>query len=126
MSKPVPRRSVSLIPSCLSLSQYLFTEEYNKPFFTVYFKTTLFSIYLVAFVFWRPWQRLCCKCGNCRSNRRRTGNIESDSQVKLPSVISQSMRYPALILGLTFMQDAVMLSSSMLDLCPLTRAAHLV
>ena len=28
--------------------------------FTVYFKTSLFTIYLVAFLFWRPWQRQCC------------------------------------------------------------------
>lgn len=47
--------------------QFLFTEEsYEKPFFTTYFKTSLFSIYLVAFLFWRPWQRQCfqemCRC----------------------------------------------------------------
>jgi len=45
--------------------QYIYTEgHYNKPFFTTYFKTSLLSIYLIAFVFWRPWQRLCCcRCG---------------------------------------------------------------
>lgn len=43
--------------------QYLFTiGSYEKPFFTTYFKTSLFSIYLSAFIFWRPWQRLCCCC----------------------------------------------------------------
>ena len=42
--------------------QFLFTKEsYDKPLFTTYFKTSLFSIYLVAFLFWRPWQRQCCK-----------------------------------------------------------------
>lgn len=51
--------------------QYLFTmESYEKPFFTTYFKTSLFSIYLVAFLFWRPWQRQCgrevCRCGTER------------------------------------------------------------
>ena len=41
-------------------AQYLFKEEsYEKPLFTTYFKTVLFSIYLVAFAFWRPWQRQC-------------------------------------------------------------------
>ena len=51
--------------------QFLFTEEsYEKPFFTTYFKTSLFSIYLVAFLFWRPWQRQCCK-EVCRCGRYR-------------------------------------------------------
>ena len=41
--------------------QHLFTQEgYDKPFFTTYFKTSLLSIYLIAFIFWRPWHRLCC------------------------------------------------------------------
>lgn len=40
--------------------QYLFHKEsYDKPLFTVYFKTSLFTIYLLPFFFWRPWQRLC-------------------------------------------------------------------
>ena len=57
--------------STVALRQFLFIEEsYEKPFFTTYFKTSLFSIYLLAFVFWRPWQRHCwkevdsvCRCG---------------------------------------------------------------
>ena len=40
--------------------------------FTVYFKTVLFTIYLLPFLFWRPWQRLCCVC--CRSNQNETPN----------------------------------------------------
>lgn len=50
--------------------QYLFTKgSYEKPLFTTYFKTSLFSIYLVAFIFWRPWQRLC----GCGRKRRQLG-----------------------------------------------------
>ena len=50
--------------------QYLFREEkYDKPFFTVYFKTVLFSIYLLPFLFWRPWQRLCCPGSSCQRSR---------------------------------------------------------
>ena len=56
------------VPSVL---QFLFTQElYDKPLFTVYFKTALFTIYLVAFLFWRPWQRLC-KSGRGQWNERR-------------------------------------------------------
>ena len=86
MSVPALRRMCFTNFFMPLLSQYLFTGDYNKPLFTVYFKTTLFSIYLVAFVFWRPWQRLCCKCGNSRWNRRCTqcsSNTDTDSQVKL-------------------------------------------
>ena len=36
-------------------------ESYPKPFFSVYFKTCLFTTCLFPFLFWRPWQRLCCK-----------------------------------------------------------------
>lgn len=48
--------------------QYLFTQaDFDKPFFTTYFKTSLFIIYLSAFIFWRPWQRLCW----CEWRRKR-------------------------------------------------------
>ena len=51
-------------------TQHLFHDEhYNKPLFWTYFKTTLFSIYLSAFLFWRPWQRLCWE--GCRRGRGR-------------------------------------------------------
>lgn len=39
----------------------MFKEEtYPKPFFSVYFKTSLFGLCLFPFLFWRPWHRLCC------------------------------------------------------------------
>ena len=51
--------------------QHLFHDGgYNKPLFWTYFKTTLFSIYLSAFLFWRPWQRMC---GWRRGEGRITG-----------------------------------------------------
>ncbi|XP_003387679.1 PREDICTED: solute carrier family 35 member F5-like [Amphimedon queenslandica] len=53
------------------LTRYLFHQQsYDKPFFTVYFKTILFITYLLPFLFWRPWQRLCC-CSCCRFCDRR-------------------------------------------------------
>ena len=67
----------------LIYTQYLFTQEsYPKPLFTTYFKTSLFSIYLVAFVFWRPWHRLCLrgctrkrKCGDVRGCKCAEGEV---------------------------------------------------
>ena len=67
----LPHHFINVILHTRTLKQFLFTEEsYEKPFFTTYFKTSLFSIYLVAFLFWRPWQRQCgrevCRCGRYR------------------------------------------------------------
>ncbi|KAF2346003.1 hypothetical protein FHG87_023241 [Trinorchestia longiramus] len=43
------------------LSEYIFKDiGYNKPFFSTYFKTSLFSIYLLGFLFWPPWRQQCC------------------------------------------------------------------
>ncbi|XP_048576773.1 solute carrier family 35 member F5 isoform X2 [Nematostella vectensis] len=42
------------------LSDYIFhTEGFNKPFFTTYFKTSAFVVYLLGFVFYHPWQIQC-------------------------------------------------------------------
>lgn len=57
------------VTNVLTVSQHLFHDEhYDKPLFWTYFKTTLFSLYLSAFLFWRPWQRLCWE--GCRKGRR--------------------------------------------------------
>ena len=57
--------------------QYLFTQgSYDKPFFATYFKTSLFTIYLSAFIFWRPWQRLCV-CGQ-RKSKKGVKGVNSD------------------------------------------------
>ena len=58
---------------CKSCSlQIIYTQEaYNKPLFATYFKTSLFSIYLTAFIFWRPWQRLCVRGWRIRDNGER-------------------------------------------------------
>lgn len=47
------------------LTRYIFSEDaglnFNKPFFTTYFKTSLFMLYLTGFIFWKPWRQ---QCGN--------------------------------------------------------------
>lgn len=48
--------------------QYIFKGEgYNKPFFTTYFKTSAFVMYLVGFLFYHPWQYQCMKCFSRKS-----------------------------------------------------------
>ena len=74
----VSSHTLLMLIFCLS-KQFLFTtESYDKPLFTTYFKTSLFSIYLVAFIFWRPWQRQCwkdvCRC-KCRGDGREVVEV---------------------------------------------------
>ncbi|KAK7113401.1 solute carrier family 35 member F5-like [Littorina saxatilis] len=44
------------------LTEYIFkNKKYDKPFFTTYVKTVMFSMYLIGFIIWRPWREQCCK-----------------------------------------------------------------
>ncbi|XP_064598428.1 solute carrier family 35 member F5-like [Liolophura sinensis] len=44
------------------LTQYIFNDvSFDKPFFTTYLKTTMFMLYLLGFLLWRPWRRQCRK-----------------------------------------------------------------
>uniref|UniRef100_A0A8C5E2P9 Solute carrier family 35 member F5 n=1 Tax=Gouania willdenowi TaxID=441366 RepID=A0A8C5E2P9_GOUWI len=42
------------------LTSYIFKrQEYNKPFFSTFTKTSLFMLYLLGFLLWRPWRQQC-------------------------------------------------------------------
>lgn len=42
------------------LTRYIFTEQdFKRPFFTTYLKTCMFTIYLLGFMFHRPWRDQC-------------------------------------------------------------------
>ncbi|KAL8610278.1 hypothetical protein ACOMHN_062010 [Nucella lapillus] len=44
------------------LTHYIFpSSKYDKPFFTTYVRTVMFSLYLFGFLFWRPWRERCCR-----------------------------------------------------------------
>ncbi|KAL4222577.1 hypothetical protein ACF0H5_018616 [Mactra antiquata] len=46
------------------LTKYLFkNEHFEKPYFSTYFKTVMFTLYLSGFIFWRPWRNQCRKSG---------------------------------------------------------------
>lgn len=50
------------------LTKYLFkNEHYDKPFFSTYFKTAMFTLYLSGFLFWHPWKNQCKKNGVLQS-----------------------------------------------------------
>ncbi|XP_038600391.1 solute carrier family 35 member F5 isoform X2 [Tachyglossus aculeatus] len=68
---PSQRRRVALGVSVLllvdviwvassELTSYVFS-QYNKPFFSTFAKTSMFVIYLLGFVVWRPWRRQCAR-----------------------------------------------------------------
>ncbi|KAG7279574.1 hypothetical protein CRUP_034162 [Coryphaenoides rupestris] len=39
---------------------YIFKrQEYNKPFFSTFTKTSMFMLYLLGFLLWRPWRQQC-------------------------------------------------------------------
>lgn len=45
------------------LTRFIFKEaNYNKPFFSTYFKASLLVVYVFGFVFYRPWGRSCVRC----------------------------------------------------------------
>ncbi|XP_076089175.1 solute carrier family 35 member F5-like [Mytilus galloprovincialis] len=63
------------------LTEYLFKEEdFNKPFFTTYAKTSMFMIYLFGFLFWEPWRRQCRNGGNLPNliSQLQDDNIEEE------------------------------------------------
>ncbi|XP_071502654.1 solute carrier family 35 member F5-like [Diadema antillarum] len=45
------------------ITRFIFMDiGYNKPFFSTYLKTSMFMLYLLGFLFWRPWRRQCLDC----------------------------------------------------------------
>ncbi|XP_019327801.1 PREDICTED: solute carrier family 35 member F5 isoform X2 [Aptenodytes forsteri] len=42
------------------LSSYVFT-KYNKPFFSTFAKTSMFVLYLLGFIVWKPWRQQCTR-----------------------------------------------------------------
>lgn len=42
------------------LTSYIF-QEYNKPFFSTFAKTSMFVLYLLGFIVWRPWRQQCSR-----------------------------------------------------------------
>ncbi|XP_006636420.1 solute carrier family 35 member F5 [Lepisosteus oculatus] len=44
------------------LTSYIFKDkEYNKPFFSTFAKTSMFVLYLLGFLVWKPWRQQCTR-----------------------------------------------------------------
>ncbi|KAM9486002.1 solute carrier family 35 member F5-like [Clarias gariepinus] len=42
------------------LTVYVFVQQqYSKPFFSTFVKTSMFIVYLLGFLFWKPWRQQC-------------------------------------------------------------------
>ncbi|XP_076858746.1 solute carrier family 35 member F5-like isoform X2 [Brachyhypopomus gauderio] len=42
------------------LTAYVFVQQqYSKPFFSTFVKTSMFILYLLGFLFWKPWRQQC-------------------------------------------------------------------
>ncbi|MCI4378584.1 hypothetical protein PGIGA_G00217540 [Pangasianodon gigas] len=42
------------------LTVYVFVQQqYSKPFFSTFVKTSMFILYLLGFLFWKPWRQQC-------------------------------------------------------------------
>ena len=49
------------------LTEYIFkTQQYDKPFFSTYLKTSLFMLYLPGFLVHRPWREQCLEIAQLR------------------------------------------------------------
>ena len=54
--------------------------DYDKPFFSTYFKTSLFMVYLFGFLTYRPWQEQCAQWSvNDAAGLRRYQRISSNA-----------------------------------------------
>ncbi|KAF2902239.1 hypothetical protein ILUMI_03956 [Ignelater luminosus] len=51
--------------SSSELTKYIYhNEAFEKPFFSTYIKTSMFTLYLLGFCFWPPWRDYCNKPAN--------------------------------------------------------------
>ncbi|XP_070570117.1 solute carrier family 35 member F5-like [Ptychodera flava] len=78
------------------LTRYIFkAEDYEKPFFSTYVKTSMFMLYLLGFLFWRPWREQCCVRSRTKSlalnldpeTATEESDIEQDNDLSDPLYI---------------------------------------
>uniref|UniRef100_A0A672FC24 Solute carrier family 35 member F5 n=1 Tax=Salarias fasciatus TaxID=181472 RepID=A0A672FC24_SALFA len=68
------------------LTSYIFKQkEYNKPFFSTFTKTSMFVLYLLGFLLWRPWRQQCTG-----SLKRRRSAFFADAEAYFASCTTDS------------------------------------
>jgi len=82
------------------LTEYIFkTQNYNKPFFSTYLKTSLFMLYLPGFIIYRPWREQCqlssvLQLKSLRSKQREAGHGYKSVQQGTDSETEGEMERP--------------------------------
>ncbi|XP_056392272.1 solute carrier family 35 member F5 [Hyla sarda] len=66
------------------LTSYIF-QEFNKPFFSTFAKTSMFVLYLLGFLVWRPWRQQCTK-----RLRGRRSTLFADAEGYFPACTADS------------------------------------
>ncbi|KAK7075174.1 hypothetical protein SK128_015223, partial [Halocaridina rubra] len=63
------------------LTEYIFNESgFDKPFFSTYFKTSMFALYLLGFIFWSPWRHQCTHNHHHQDDMYQVADIEEDEE----------------------------------------------
>lgn len=73
------------------LTRFIFKDSnYNKPFFSTYFKASLLVLYIFGFVFHKPWNRSCIRCTCEEDSYTLLENSDTDSESSISRHTSQS------------------------------------
>ncbi|XP_030642296.1 solute carrier family 35 member F5-like [Chanos chanos] len=68
------------------LTSYIFKhQQYSKPFFSTFVKTSMFVLYLLGFLVWRPWRQQCTG-----GLRRRHATLFADAEAYFASRTSDN------------------------------------
>ncbi|XP_026867690.2 solute carrier family 35 member F5 isoform X3 [Electrophorus electricus] len=60
------------------LTAYVFVQQqYSKPFFSTFVKTSMFMLYLFGFLFWKPWRKQC-SANHHQQHSILTSNFDSN------------------------------------------------
>ncbi|CAH1788708.1 unnamed protein product [Owenia fusiformis] len=69
------------------LTEYIFKDEhYDKPYFSTFLKTSMFVVFLLGFLFWRPWIQQCRKA--------HLNGSDSDDKIETEKLLSDPMYVP--------------------------------
>lgn len=82
--------------SSSELTKFLYeNEQYDKPFFCTYFKTSMFTLYLVGLGVLAPWRTSCAKSGSYTLVEQNDDDeVAGNGMVHSPSSLSDSTFVP--------------------------------
>jgi len=73
------------------LTRFIFKEtNFNKPFFSAYFKASLLVVYIFGFLFHRPWGRSCIRCTCEEDSYALLENSDTESESSQSHCASQT------------------------------------